>query len=124
MMTFKVDNLKDMHSSLQEFVAYLRGYGITEDDAFFSRLVGCELVTNVIRHCGAIASFCVGVEGDAIVITVSSDAAKSFRLCPDMPDVLAESGRGLYIVNAVCRGDISFGDDGVTAKIKINANRV
>ncbi len=119
MMTFKVDNLKDMHSSLQNFVDYLRACGVDEDDVFYGRLVGCELVANVIRHCGVMARFCGGVEGDDIVITVSSDSAKSFKLCPDLPDAMSESGRGLYIVNVVCGGDIAFDGDGITAKIKL-----
>ena len=123
MMTFKVDNLKDMHSSLQNFVDYLRSFGLTEDDVFFSRLVGCELVTNVIRHCGEMASFSGGIEGDDVAITVSSDSAHSFSPCPGLPRSLAESGRGLYIVNVVCSGNISFDGCSVTARIKIGANK-
>lgn len=123
MMTFKVNNLKDMHASLQDFVEYLRSFGLTEDDVFFSRLVGCELVTNVIRHCGEMASFSGGVEGDDITITVSSDSARPFRLCPELPQMLAESGRGLYIVNVVCSGNISCDGDSITARIKIGSNK-
>ena len=123
MMTFKVDNLKDMHASLQDFVKYLLSCGITEDDAFYGRLVGCELVANVIRHCGNSASFSGEVEGDDIVICVSSGSRKSFRLCRELPDAMAESGRGLYIVNVVCKGDVSFEDDGIVARIKIGGCR-
>ncbi len=119
MITFKAGNLKDMNLSLHKFAEYLRSAGLCEDDVFSGRLVGCELVTNVIRHCGKTAVFCGGVDGDAIVIRVSSDGAKAFALCRDLPDVLAESGRGLYIVNVVCAGDISFDGDGIIAKIKI-----
>lgn len=124
MMSFIVDNLNDMHSALQKFVEYLRGSGLDEDDVFFSRLVGCELITNVIRHCGDEARFMGGVDGDNVVICVSSDGAKPFKLCTDLPDLLAESGRGLYIVNAVCDGDIVFSGEGVTAKVKIRGARV
>lgn len=120
MMTFKVDNLKDMHASLQDFSEYLRSCGIAEDDVFYGRLVGCELVGNVIRHCGVMAHFLGSVEGNDIVITVSSDGTKSFKLCPELPDALAESGRGLYIVNVVCGGDITFDGNGITAKIRIH----
>ena len=123
MMTFKVDNLKDMHASLQDFVKYLLSCGITEDDAFYGRLVGCELVANVIRHCGEAADFSGGVEGGDIVITVSSQGGSCYKLCPDLPDTRAESGRGLYIVNVVCGGDISFTSGGVTAKIKLGGKK-
>lgn len=117
MMTFDVDNLNDMHDELQRFADYLLGCGLTEDDVFFGRLVGCELLTNVIRHCKSAARFCGGMEGGVIVITVASEGAKSFGLCRGLPDVLAESGRGLYIVNAVCNGNVTFSEGGVTARI-------
>ena len=123
MIAFKVENLTQMHSSLQSFVEYLRSAGMTEDDVFFSRLVGCELITNVIRHCGNSASFSGEVEGDDIVICVSSGSRKSFRLCRELPDAMAESGRGLYIVNVVCKGDVSFEGDGIVARIKIGGCR-
>ena len=119
MMKFAVDNLTEMHRSLQRFVEYLRGAGLDEDDVFNSRLVGCELLTNVIRHCGHTAFFSGDVEGELIVISVSSEGAKKFELCRGLPDVLAESGRGLYIVNAVCSGNIAFTGDGITARIRI-----
>lgn len=119
MMTFKVDNLNDLSGLLGQFVEYLLKCGLTEDDAFSGRLVGCELLSNVIRHCGREAVFKGGIEGDMIVISVSSDSTKTFRLCRELPDVLAESGRGLYIVNAVCHGNIAFKDNAVVAKIKI-----
>ena len=89
MMTFAVDNLTEMHRSLQRFAEYLRGAGLDEDDVFNSRLVGCELLTNVIRHCGHTAFFSGGVEGELIVISVSSEGAKKFELCRGLPDALA-----------------------------------
>lgn len=119
MMTFKVDNLNDLSALLGQFVEYLLKSGLNEDDAFSGRLVGCELLSNVIRHCGSEAHFTGGVEGDTIVISVSSDGARSFKLCRDLPDALAESGRGLYIVNAVCHGNLAFDGNAVVAKIKI-----
>ena len=120
MMTFDVDNLTDMSDRLHQFEEYLRGCGLTEDDVFFSRLVGCELLTNAIRHCGSTARFCGGVDGSDIVISVSSEGAKAFCIRRNLPDILAESGRGLCIVNVVCDGNISLDGDAITAKIKIN----
>ena len=79
MMTFRVDNLKDMNASLQDFAEYLKGYRLTDDDVFYGRLVGCELITNVIRHCGEMALFSGGVQNDSIVICVSSDGGEEFH---------------------------------------------
>ncbi len=119
MMTFKVDNLKDMNASLQDFANYLKSCSLTDDDIFFSRLVGCELITNVIRHCGEMAQFSGGVQGDSIVICVSSDGGDDFTLCPKLPELLSESGRGLYIVNVICGGDLTLSGNRITARIKL-----
>ena len=120
MVTFKVDNLKDMHSSLQNFVDYLRACGVDEDDVFYGRLVGCELLTNVVRHCGVEAGFCASLKDGQMVISVSSGSDKRYKLCPDLPDALSESGRGLYIVNCVCNGEVAFSGDKVVAKLTVH----
>ncbi len=52
MITFKVDNLKNMNSELRAFADFLKLNAICDDDVFASRLVSCELITNVIRHGG------------------------------------------------------------------------
>ena len=119
MIKFAVDNLTDMHAALQNFASRLRVLGLNEDDVFFSRLVGCELLTNVIRHCGTLASFTGEIEGDMIVISVSSEESHSLPPCPELPDVLSESGRVLYIVNAVCSGNVTYKGNTVIAKIAI-----
>ncbi len=119
MITFKVDNLKDMNASLQGFAEYLKDCSLTDDEVFFGRLVGCELITNVIRHCGEMAQFSGGVQDDRIVICVSSDGGEKFSLCPKLPELLAESGRGLYIVNVICDGDLTLSGNRITARIKL-----
>ena len=64
MITFKVDNLKNMNDCLKPFLEFLRSFGVTDDDVFDSRLVSCELITNVIRHLGETANFEGGVNAE------------------------------------------------------------
>ena len=52
MITFKVDDLKEMSASLKAFAEALRGFGVAEEDIFASRLVSSELISNVIIHGG------------------------------------------------------------------------
>ena len=37
---------------------------------------------------------------------------KGLEITPAVPDVFAESGRGLYIVKSLCTGEIERGEDG------------
>ena len=45
MVTFKVNDLKNMNSQLKAFSEFLRLGGAGDDDIFASRLVSCELIT-------------------------------------------------------------------------------
>lgn len=110
-VTFTVDNLKNMNSELKAFDEFLRVNDIADDDIFASKLISCELITNVIRHGGEAAEFKGELLPDRICITVTADSLKAVDLKKGMPDVFAESGRGLYIIRCVCSGDIER-DDG------------
>lgn len=109
-VTFKVDNLKKMSSSLLKLDEFLRSQHICDEDVFASKLVSCELITNVIRHCGEAATLCGELLSDIICITVTGATPAVFDLPTGMPDVFAESGRGLYIIR--CFGEIEKSDDG------------
>lgn len=119
MITFEVDNLINMNSALQVFLDFLKSENVAEDDVFDSRLVSCELITNVVRHCGEMAVFKGEICGDNIVIAVSSENSGGVRLKPKLPDVFAESGRGLYIINAICNGDMEIEGNEIKVNIKM-----
>lgn len=111
MISFKVDNLKNMSSQLKTFAEFLRLSGADDEDIFASKLVSCELITNVIRHGGDEAEFTGSLSGDTIMITVTAESFKGLDISRPAPDVLAESGRGLYIIRSICR-DIERGERG------------
>jgi anti-sigma regulatory factor (Ser/Thr protein kinase) len=123
MITFKVENLKEMNSALQSFVNFLKKQSIPDETMFDSKLVSCELITNVLRHCGESATFCAEVKGQTIYITVSSEVCQGEQCQkhlqePVLPDVFAESGRGLYIVKALCQ-TVSFTPTAVHVTLSI-----
>ena len=109
---FRVDNLKNMTEQLKEFSEFLRSCEIAEEEVFLSRLVSCELISNVIRHGGEAADFIGELLSDRISITVTADSQKNLNLNPARPDVFAESGRGLYIINEVSMSGIERGEKG------------
>ncbi len=110
-VNFKVNDLKNMSDELKAFAEFLRASGACDDDIFASRLVSCELITNVIRHGGDTAEFRGTLTRDAIEIRVFADSLKGLDLPCRIPDVFAESGRGLYIVKCFC-GEIQRGESG------------
>ncbi len=112
MITFKVDNLKNMNTQLRAFADFLRGQNIADEDIFLSRLASCELITNVIRHSGEAAEFKGELLVDRIAITVTADCQRGLDLKAEAPDVFAEGGRGLYIVNCISINGIERGDCG------------
>ena len=116
---FKVDNLKQMNTRLKAFAEYLRGQGVNEDAVFASRLVSCELITNVIRHGGDEAEFCGSIENDCIRITVSAESLKGVGTKTPPPDPFAEGGRGLYIINSLCYGEMENCDGEIRVLVKI-----
>ena len=111
-INFKVDNLKSMHDELKAFTSFLLDAGVCDDDVFASKLISCELITNVIRHGGDTAFFTGARDNGGIVITIAAESLRGADLCGSLPDVFAESGRGLYIVRNMCRGEIERGADG------------
>ncbi|MCD7729825.1 MAG: ATP-binding protein [Clostridia bacterium] len=119
MITFSVDNLKDMNDRLKVFSDFLRQSDVGEDDIFDSRLVSCELITNVLIHCGERADFCGKISGGNIVITVSSPHTGNTPPPQGIPDVFAERGRGLYIVKTVSDGNVFFREGAVEVYLRI-----
>jgi len=118
-ISFKVDNLNEMHSNLAHFADVLRLSAICDDDIFASKLVSCELLTNVIRHSGEEAEFVAELISDRIIITVMAKGLDGVNLRTEIPDVFAESGRGLYIVR--CFGELEQSEGGgLTVTIKRN----
>lgn len=108
MITFTVSDLKKMNSSLVDFCEELKTQDVDDDKVFESKLVSCELISNVLRHGGVEARFSGGVSGDIIEITVTSEKFGEVNPNAELPDdVFAESGRGLYIVRTLCRGEIT-----------------
>lgn len=118
MATFTISDLKKMNGALVQFCEELKTCNVDDDRVFESRLVSCELISNVIRHGGVEAKFNGRVEGEYIEITVTSEKFGEVNPSPELPDVFAESGRGLYIVRTLCRGEISVNGGEIKVLLK------
>lgn len=120
MIIFEVDDIRNMNAELAQFLDYLQELGVDEDALFDSRLVSCELITNVLRHCGGSACFSGTFDNGEIVITVCASKPSGKICVPDLPSALAEGGRGLYIVNAVSGGNVKISGGNVTVKLVLS----
>ena len=120
MITFKVDDLKEMSARLKVFAEDLRGFGVAEEDIFASRLVSSELISNVIIHGGEGAELECELSDGKICIRVLSPSFNGVSLNPPKPDVLSESGRGMYIIRSICLGEIERDEEGVKVYIKLH----
>lgn len=118
MIEFVVCGIDEMNGELNRFVKYLQSANVDDDAVFYSRLVSCELITNVLRHCSSSAELTAELTDSGVKITVCASAPSGIIAIPALPDVLAESGRGLYIVNAVSDGNVFINGGNVTVIIK------
>lgn len=109
---FTVEDLKNMNARLRAFAEYLGSCGVAEEDVFLSRLASCELISNVIRHGGEAAEFRGELLVDRISISVTAASQRGVNLAPAPPEVFAEGGRGLYIINMVSMNGIERGEEG------------
>lgn len=116
---FTVDNLNEMSERLKALAGDLAARGISSGAVFNARLASCELLTNAIVHGGARAAYECEVLRDRLKITVSAKPCSPYPLNPPCPDILSETGRGIYIVRSVCLGDIERRDGVLTVYIGI-----
>ena len=121
MITFEVDDLREMTERVRGFADFLRRGGVSDEDVFASRIVSCELISNVILHGGEAALFRGEICDGGIVITVSASGFDKVDIKPSLPDVLAESGRGMYIVNCISLGNVEKICGGLNVTIKMKS---
>jgi anti-sigma regulatory factor (Ser/Thr protein kinase) len=104
-MTASEENLRQMRAVV---FASVTGSGISEETAESARLVASELVGNVVRLCGPFAPVVVQVRprGDHVLVQVHDPEPATLPerrgQSPDSAE--AETGRGLWILDALAPG--------------------
>lgn len=96
---FDAENARAAHEARTEFIAYLRERRPEDADFAAAELVFGELVGNVVRHAPGPIEIQVDCTGARATLHVL-DRGHGFVRDPSLPpDMLSESGRGLYIVS-------------------------
>ncbi len=89
-------------------MAYLRARGVADADYSSAELIFGELVGNVVRHAPGPIAITVEWDGEYPRLIVA-DEGPGFTPVHDqmLPEnILAEGGRGLFLVDAYCDGGI------------------
>lgn len=118
-MHFEIDDFNALRDALHSLEDSLTRAEIPEDIVFAGKLVADELLSNVLQHGGGRAYFTALLQGDEIALFVKCEN----EFCPPekstLADPFAESGRGLFLVDALCVRREYSREEGVKVYLKI-----
>lgn len=118
-MTFLIDDYEALASALGKMCEFLRGEEVPEETVFSSRLVANELLTNVLQHGGGSARFRFRMAGGEFLLCVKGENAYRPPAKSSSVPAEAESGRGLFLVDAYCERREYSETDGILVYIKL-----
>lgn len=118
-MIFRIDGYNALRAALQKMCGALEGENLSEGAVFNCKLVADELVSNALQHGGGSAVFSFEREGDSVRIVVKS--ADDFAPPEDSTcsGCFAESGRGLFLVDAVSETRLYSREEGISVTVRI-----
>ena len=119
-MFFKVKNYATMQTALNELCAFLQENGIPQDVIFDSKLIACELLGNVLKYTDGESGVHSEIKDGYIGLKILSERYFALPEKIVCSDVLSEHGRGLFLVNELCGGEIVSSEDGITVFVKID----
>ena len=102
-MFITVSNLKDMQTEMEKLCEFLFREQVPTDSIFDSKLVVSELVGNIIKHSGGIATLHTEVKDGVICLKIISSNPYLLPKKGVCSDVYSENGRGLFLVDSVCQ---------------------
>jgi anti-sigma regulatory factor (Ser/Thr protein kinase) len=88
-------------ASRRMFTLALRDHGATSEDVAVAEIVFGELVSNAVRYAPGLVDVIVDWSGPDPVLHVLDGGTGFAHLPITPPDLLSESGRGLFIVSAL-----------------------
>ncbi len=116
-MYFEIDDYNALRAALQQMSRAFEKE-LSEETIFNSKLVATELLSNVLQHGGGRAKFRVERMGGEIRICVQCENAYRPPAKSVCADLLAERGRGLFLVDAYCERRTYSEEDGIVVFLK------
>ena len=116
---FQVKDLNALQAALDGLCQFLAEWKVDKEKAFDCKLVACELVGNVLKYADGKAGLRVEVLDGFARLKALSDSFFGLPEKIECSGLYAENGRGLFLVNTLCEGEITAEADGIVAKIKL-----
>jgi PAS domain S-box-containing protein len=95
---FDVHDADAARHARQAFTQQLQSENVSPDDIAMAELVFMELLGNVVRYAPGQVEIAVDWSG-VIPVLHAIDHGPGFSRNPKLPDLLAESGRGIYLIS-------------------------
>ena len=83
-------------------MSFVRRHGTPLSDFGGAELICGELIANAVRHAPGHVTVSLDWTDDAPTVTIA-DEGPAFSIVRPLPDALAETGRGLFIVRSLAR---------------------
>ena len=116
---FQVKDLNALQTALDGLCQFLAEWNVDQEKAFDCKLVACELVGNVLKYTNSKAGLRVEILDGFARLKALSDSFFGLPERIECSGLYAENGRGLFLVNTLCEGEITAETDGIVAKIKL-----
>ena len=116
---FQVKDLSALQTALDGLCQFLAEWNVDQEKAFDCKLVACELVGNVLKYTNGKAGLRVEILDGFARLKALSDSFFGLPERIECSGLYAENGRGLFLVNTLCEGEIIAEMDGIVAKIKL-----
>ncbi|MDE5897237.1 MAG: ATP-binding protein [Clostridia bacterium] len=118
-MFFEIDDYTAMKAALAEMCSEFLRDSVPENAVFDCRLVANELLSNALRYGGGAARFRAERRGDRITISVKSSHDFEPPANSSCSGTEAESGRGLFLVDAVSESRLYDREKGICVVLRI-----
>lgn len=116
---FQVKDFDSLQTALDGLCQFLAEWNVDQEKAFDCKLVACELVGNVLKYTNGKAGLRVEILDGFARLKALSDSFFGLPERIECSGLYAENGRGLFLVNTLCEGEITAETDGIVAKIKL-----
>ena len=116
---FQVKDFASLQTALDGLCQFLAEWGVAQEKGFDCKLVACELVGNVLKYTNGHAGLRAEMMDGGVRLKALSE---TFFQLPEhivCSGLYAEGGRGLFLVNSLCEGQVSAEEDGIVAMIKL-----
>ena len=119
-MIFEIGDYLSLREAIESVNRVLAERGVPDERVFDARLVVSELVGNVLRHAKTTATLGVEIGGEFLEIHVCSALPFVPPTVSKKAELLAESGRGLFLVDSVSEERSCTEDGQICVRIKIS----